>query len=169
MKQKIVLAALTLIAFTTQSFAKENPSITRKIETTSSFEKIVVGNNINLMLVTDENEITVEGNAAYVNDVVITNKNGILSVNSNDWHTAQKIIVYVPVKKLSALEITGFAKVMAADIIDTPALNVLINGNCMLGLQTTGHITLQHPEDIEFTFEKVKNRKQIKTEILLEK
>lgn len=165
MKKIFFSIGVALTSFAIQSFAEDSPVYTRKIENVASFEKIIVADNINVMLVTeDEGAITVEGKTEYLNSVTVTSINGVLSIKSNNKNTAGKIMVYVPVKKLSSIEITGDSKVMSAGIIDAPELKVLVEANCKLGLQTTGKITIQHAEDFDFEFAYVKNPKLLKIE-----
>jgi hypothetical protein len=56
--------------------------------------------------------------------------------------------------------------VYSPDVIKADDLKVILNGECKIGLQTTGKVTLQYSEELNFTFTKVKNPKMLKTEVL---
>ena len=167
MKKNFITVSVALFLLALQSFAEGNPVSSRKIENVAAFEKIIVSDNINVLLVTEENNtIFVEGKTEYLNAVSVSSAGGILTIKSSNKKTGSKIMVYVPVKKLSSIEITGDSKVMSAGVIDTPELKVLIEADCKLGLQTTGKIIIQYTEDFDFNFTKVKNPKLLKTELL---
>lgn len=170
MKRKIGLAALALATFVMQSFASGNPAVSRKIENNQAFGKIIVGENLNVMLVDEEaTTIIVEGKADLLNSIEVSNKYGVLTISSKNNATASGVMVYVPVKSLYNLEIGDNSKVYSPDIIKADDLKVLLNGECKIGLQTTGKITLQYVEELEFTLTKVKNPKMLKTEIFLKR
>lgn len=167
MKRKIGLVVLAFTAFVMQSFAAGNPSKSRRIENNEAFGKIIVGENLNVMLVDEDTAtIIVEGKAELLNSVEVSNSHGVLTISSKDKATALKIMVYVPVKSLYGLEVGDNSNVYSPDIIKAADLKVLLNGECKIGLQTTGKITLQQREEYDFTFLKIKNPKMLKTEIL---
>lgn len=166
MKKKIMTLAATLALVTTQSFATGYTTASRKIEKLAPYDKIVVGENLNVLLVNDEEAITIEGNAAYLDYVNITSENGTLVINSNKKSTKERVVVYVPVKRLSTIQVIGESKIVSAEPINAPDLKVLLESDCELGLQTNGKVTIQYSEDFDLSFLNVKNPKLLKTEHL---
>lgn len=162
----ITTVTATALIFT-QSFAATGSMVSKKTATVTAFEKIIVGENVTVMLVQeDEKIVTVEGDAAYLNNISLGAGNGVLTIKSTNKNTAAKTVVYITAKNLKAIEVLGNSKIMTAEEINTPNLVVTVNTECTLGLQTSGMITLRHPEDIDLNFLKIKNNKKLKTEIM---
>jgi Putative auto-transporter adhesin, head GIN domain len=166
MKQKFFTGLLAITTLTMQSFANGNTAEKRKIENSAPYEKIVVGDNLNVMLVVGENAITVEGADDCLDKVTTTCTNGTLTIKNSNKSSKGKIAVYVPVTFLSAIDITGNSTIVSTEIINAPDLKVKVEGDCKIGLQTNGKITLQHSEDYDFSFARIKNPKHFKTERL---
>jgi Putative auto-transporter adhesin, head GIN domain len=97
MKQKFFTGLLAITTLTMQSFANGNTAEKRKIENAAPYEKIVVGDNLNVMLVVGENAITVEGAADCLDKVTTTCTNGTLTIKNSNKSSKGKIAVYVPV------------------------------------------------------------------------
>lgn len=167
MNKIIALAAFAMSSFALQSYAAGTPANNRKIENNEPFQKIVIADNLNVMLVDeDASTIIVEGSAALLDEIKLSVTKGTLSIKSTNKNTASKAIVYVPVKYLSSIEIMNNSAVYSPDIIQSDDLKVLVTGDCKIGLQTTGKVTIQHSEDYDFSFMRVKNPKLFKTEHL---
>jgi hypothetical protein len=162
MKKRFATLALALAFITPAAMGAVAGGSSRTIEKMAPYDKIVVGKNLNVLLVNEEENITVEGEAAHIDLVTIECENGTLHIYNHNKTAKEKITVYVPVKKLMALQVKGSSKVVTAEPINAPDLKVLLETDCQLGLQTNGKITLQYSEDLDLNFLTIKNPARLK-------
>lgn len=123
--------------------------------TRGSYHSIKVYNDIDVVL-TESNlaGITIVADDKVNKDIKFTIKNGVLNIYSKKGSLKKKAIVYVPVSNLSRLEINGDSHVVSAGFLNTPTLNVYINGESTFNIRNRGDVIIHNSLDIELTMDK---------------
>src|SRR6266487_2368253 len=111
MKTQMLSAVFASAALLTGSFAFSNDAkpittSTREIAIKSSFQKIEVGSNLQVVLVQDANRSTViiTGDETVVPAINVSIDRGLLSITSRKNLKNKKIKIYVPVTTLASLD-----------------------------------------------------------------
>ena len=161
MKTKIVTAAIALMTFSLSGFAfgKEKPATIKEVAIDSKFQKIFVGSNIKLVLVpaNDNSVIKVAGRQDKVNDVTVTVNNNSMVISSKKGLNAGSVIVYVPAKELTYIDLGYGASLSGEGALKFKDLTVFLNVDCHMDLKMLGKINVKHAEDCELVY--VKNEK----------
>ena len=58
------------------------------------------------------------------------------------------------------MEINADAKVTSYNVLQSPILNILINGDCVINLMLKGRLNIQEAEGYNFTYHRVYEKKQ---------
>jgi len=84
-----------------------------------------------------------------------------LTVRSKSFKDQKKKgIIYIPVRLLQNIEISAAAKVISYNILQSPVLNILINGDCIIDLMLKGRLNIREAEGYSFTYHRVYEKKQ---------
>lgn len=163
MKKKIFLFIL-LITITGSLFSQDNSSKTliRKIPV-ESFNRLVIRSNITVVLTEDpsEDSVRIEGSKKFIEKVMIIQAGKELIVRSKSFKDQKKKgIIYIPVRLLQNIEISAAAKVISYNILQSPVLNVLINGDCVIDLMLRGRLNIREAEGYNFTYHRIYEKKQ---------
>jgi|SRR6187402_2646789 len=163
MKKKIFLFIL-LITITGSLFSQDNSSKTliRKIPV-ESFNRLVIRSNITVVLTEDpsEDSVRIEGSKKFIEKVMIIQAGKELIVRSKSFKDQKKKgIIYIPVRLLQNIEISAAAKVISYTILQSPVLNVLINGDCVIDLMLRGRLNIREAEGYNFTYHRIYEKKQ---------
>ena len=163
MKKKIFLFIL-LITITGSLFSQDNSSKTliRKIPV-ESFNRLVIRSNITVVLTEDpsEDSVRIEGSKKFIEKVMIIQAGKELIVRSKSFKDQKKKgIIYIPVRLLQNIEISAAAKVISYTILQSPVLNVLINGDCVIYLMLRGRLNIREAEGYSFTYHRIYEKKQ---------
>ena len=163
MKKKIFLFIL-LITITGSLFSQDNSSKTliRKIPV-ESFNRLVIRSNITVVLTEDpsEDSVRIEGSKKFIEKVMIIQAGKELIVRSKSFKDQKKKgIIYIPVRLLQNIEISAAAKVISYNILQSPVLNVLINGDCVIDLMLRGRLNIREAEGYSFTYHRIYEKKQ---------
>ena len=163
MKKKILLFIL-LITTTAYVFSQENLAKTfvKKIPV-ESFNRLIIKSNITVMLIEDpsEDSVRIEGSKKFIEKVMIIQAGKELTVRSKSFKDQKKKgIIYIPVRLLQNIEISAAAKVISYNILQSPVLNILINGDCVIDLMLKGRLNIREAEGYNFTYHRIYEKKQ---------
>jgi len=163
MKKKIFLFILLAI-MVTSVFSQENSSETFVKKTAvENFNRLVIKSNITVMLieVPSEDSVRIEGSKKFIEKVMIIQAGKELTVRSKSFTDQKKKgIIYIPVRLLQNMEISAAAKVISYNILQSPVLNILINGDCIIDLMLKGRLNIREAEGYDFTYHRVYEKKQ---------
>ena len=156
MKKKILLFIL-LITITGSVFSQENTSETTFVKKTAveNFNRLIIKSNITVMLieVPSEDSVRIEGSKKFIEKVMIIQAGKELTVRSKSFTDQKKKgIIYIPVRLLQNMEISAAAKVISYNILQSPVLNILINGDCVIDLMLKGRLNIREAEGYDFTY-----------------
>jgi hypothetical protein len=163
MKRKFFLFIL-LIAIAESVFSQENSpeTIVKKIPV-ESFNGLIIKGNITVMLIEDslEDSVRIEGNKKFIEKVIIIQAGKELIVRSKSFKDLKrKGIICIPVRLLQNIEINAAAKVISYNILQSPVLNILINGDCVIDLMLKGRLNIREAEGYSFTYHRIYEKKQ---------
>jgi len=163
MKKKIFLFIL-LITITGSLFSQDNSSKTliRKIPV-ESFNRLVIRSNITVVLTEDpsEDSVRIEGSKKFNEKVMGIQGGKRRRVRAKTFKDQKKKgIIYIPVRLLQNIEISAAAKVISYTILQSPVLNVLINGDCVIDLMLRGRLNIREAEGYNFTYHRIYEKKQ---------
>jgi len=166
MKSKILVATLLLVTTVTNSFAdRHHPNfpVIKEVTIKKDFQKILVDKSFQLVLVQNSNKssVTISGDAKDVESVEVNVINDQLTVTSKRNINYNKIVVYVPVKDLSLLDLASGASVSGEGDLRFDNLTVVLNRDSHVNLKALGNITLKPADDCELAFEKNERYKVI--------
>jgi hypothetical protein len=118
----IVLIGISALAFA----AKEKQATESKTFDPGQFYGLIVNNNSNIILTQGEkNSLTIEGDQKTIQNTHTTIQNGALVITGNG---DERPNIYVTVKELNMIEITGGAKIYAMGTISSDILLLKVNG-----------------------------------------
>ncbi|HEV8274015.1 MAG TPA: DUF2807 domain-containing protein [Chitinophagaceae bacterium] len=163
MKKKFFLFIL-LITVTGSVFCQENSlqTFVKKIAV-ENFERLIIRSDMTVMLIEDSSEdsVRVEGSKKFIEKVMIIQAGKELIVRSQSFKDQKKKgIIYIPVRSLQNLEINAAAKVISYNILQSPVLNILINGDCVIDLMLKGRLNIREAEGYNSTYHRIYETKQ---------
>jgi len=140
-------------------FSQENSSETfvKKIAV-ENFNRLIIRSNITVILieVPSEDSIRIEGSKKFIEKIMIIQSGKELTVRSKSFTDQKKKgIIYIPVRLLQNMEITAAAKVISYNILQSPVLNILINGDCVIDLRLNGRMHIREAEGYNFTYHRI--------------
>jgi hypothetical protein len=161
--KKIFLFILLSIMITSV-FSQENSSETFVKKTAvESFNRLIIKSNITVMLmeVPSEDSIRIEGSKKFIEKVMIIQAGKELTVRLKSFKDQRKKgIIYIPVRLLQNMEISAAAKVISYNTLQSPVLNILINGDCVIDLMLKGRLNIREAEGYNFTYHRIYEKKQ---------
>ena len=157
--KKTIFATLVLVvsAFATATAGGKGDSdlsSSKLITVNPTFSKLVVDGNVDVVLFEDNitNEIRTFGNTSDMAATSITEKDGVLTIK-NKKNNGQKVLVYVPVKKLSVIEASGDSKVSSATPLQSSTILLIAKGDCKFNIRSVGAIEVEKDGDVELSVE----------------
>lgn len=158
MKKKICLFIL-LITMAGSVFSQKNSSKTFVKKTAvESFNRLIIKSNITVMLIEapPEDSVRIEGSKKFIEKIMIIQAGNELIVRSKSFtEQKKKGIIYIPVRLLQNMEISAAAKVVSYNILQSPVLNILINGDCVIDLMLKGRLNIREAEGYDFTYHRI--------------
>jgi len=163
MKKKILLFALLTITFLV-GFSQKNSSGTfvKKIGV-ENFNRLIVKSDITIMLIENasDDSVRIEGSQKFTEKIMIIQNGNELIVRSKNFKDLKKKgIIYIPVRLLQIMEINAAAKVISYNTLQSPVLNVLVNGDCVIDLILNGRLNIREAEGYNFTYHRIYETKQ---------
>ena len=145
-------------------FSQENLAKTfvKKIPV-ESFNRLIIKSNITVMLieVPSEDSVRIEGSKKFIEKVMVIQAGKELTVRSKSFKDQKKKgVIYIPVRFLQNMEISAAAKVISNNILQSPVLNILINGDCVIDLMLKGRLNIREAEGYNFTYHRIYEKKQ---------
>jgi hypothetical protein len=152
----LVSVAILTGSFAYSSNAKPTKTSTKEIAITSSFHSIILGRDLQLVLIQDENRSAIQiiGDENLVESVNASIDKGVLSITSNKNLKNKKIKIYVPVPVLTSLELGSEASVTTGGIVKLENLKVLVHEGCKVNLDILGNFQVEADDDCDFVYEK---------------
>jgi hypothetical protein len=152
----LISTALLTGTFAYSSDAKPVKSITREIPIESAFQKIAIGNNLQLVLIQDENisAIRITGDENLVNEVNVSIEKGVLTINSKKNLRNKNIRIYVPVRVLTSLDLGGGTSVATEGIVQLNGLKVTVHVDSKVDLNVIGDLEIEAGDDCDLVYEK---------------
>ena len=159
MKAKIFSTALIIIITVTSSFgyaANSNFPVIKEVAITAAFQKIVVDKNFHIVLMQNPERsfITISGDEKNVQNVEMNIAGDQLLITSKKNANTENIVIYVPVKNLSLLQLATGASVSGDGALKFDDLKVEVNNESQVNLRVIGKITVQPAYGCELVFEK---------------
>jgi hypothetical protein len=158
MKQQsatIIIAAV--LSFFNAAAAPEKPVKTNTVQVTvnGSFNRIVVRDNVDVVLVeTNSPTISIKGKAKQCQDVLLEVKDGVLTVSSRRPAIMKQAVVYVPVQQVEQITVKGYSDVSSAGALHSAKLHIQIEGECRVNVVNSGLVTVSNGPDHGFDYEK---------------
>lgn len=156
--KKTIIATLVLVlsVFATATAGGKGEtdcSSSKKITMNSGFNKLVVEGNVDVVLFEDDtaNEIRTFGESKDMSGISISEKNGVLTIR-NKRSSGQKVLIYVPVKRIDVIEAGGHSKVSSATAL-SKGVTLVAKGDCKFNIVSEGAIEVQHEGEVEVVVE----------------
>ena len=145
-------------------FSQNNSSETfvKKIAV-ENFNRLIIRSNITVMLieVPSEDSVRIEGSKKFIEKIMIIQAGKELTVRTKTFKDQKKKgIIYIPVRLLQNMEISAAAKVISYNTLQSPVLNILINGDCVIDLMLNGRMNIREAEGYNFTYHRIFEKKQ---------
>jgi len=156
MKSKFVLLVIILSSFLLPLGI--NGQTKEKKIALSPYSRIIVKSNLRVVLIENEkfDSARIEGSKKFLETVMILQSGEDLIIRAKSFKDLKKEgTIYVPVHDLRSLEVNSDAKVISYNAINSPQLNVLINGDCIVSLVVNGKLNINKAEGFEYVFHRV--------------
>ncbi len=157
MKKIISMVAATIITAGTTAFAteqKSDPATSQKTNYELAFTRMVVENDITIVLVeSPETMMEFTGADADIAKVDWKIKNGELRIKSRKGSLKGKVTLTITVSQLKELYIKGESSIKSAGYLNSCSLKVTIDEGCRLALKNNGNIQIVARRDIELEVE----------------
>jgi hypothetical protein len=164
MKKKILSFILLTTVFIGSLFSQENlfPASIKKIAVTD-FSKLIIRSDISIILLEGgpDDSIRIEGSDEFIKKIMILQADKELVVRTKSFKEVRhKGIVYIPVNSLENIEINADANVVSNNTLQSPVLNILIDGDCTVDIVLKGKLNIRESEDYDFTYRRVYESKK---------
>lgn len=164
MKKKILSFILLMTVSISPLLSQENssPEFIKKIPVTA-FNKLIIRSDITIMLIEGAagDSVRIEGSQEFIDKIMILQADKDLVVRTRSFKDVkEKGIVYIPVNSLENIEINADAKVVSYNTLQSPVLNILINGDCTVDIALKGKLIIREAEDYDFTYRRVYENKK---------
>ena len=155
MKNKIVLI---VCLFLSALFQHVTGQVNEKKTGLTPFSRLIVKSNLRVVLIEDEKMDTarVEGTKKFLETVMIIQAGKDLIVRAKSFKDLKKEgTVYIPVHNLKDIEVYSNAKIISFTTINSPELNVLINGSCIVSIVLNGKLNILEADGFNASFRRV--------------
>ena len=155
MKKTIILSAVILLAAIQTVKAQQESTkylMQNSIKTVSSFSKVVIGDDIDVILTeSPDQRVIIEGHPKNTGHVKWTIKNNTLYLRSKYGSLKGKVVAVIGVHELRDLEVKGNSYVKSLGTLNSPMIKVQLYGDGMVALQNNGriHVASNDGTDIE--------------------
>lgn len=152
MKHSLKLLALGIVA-AFSSFTASAADVVKSVSV-PSFKKITVNGNIDVALSEGGSSMAViQGDAILAEAVTFVVSNDELIITANPKLKFKgKLMVTVSVNKLQAIRVNGASEIVSINPLQSEKLQVQINADCKVRLQSTGKIAIEAMEGYEFDY-----------------
>ncbi len=159
----LVSAALLSGTIAYSKNAKPAKIATKEISTTSSFDKIQVGNSIKIILLQDagKSPVVITGDENFIPAVKVNIDKGVLSIISKKNLKGRDIKIYVSVSTLSLLELGTNASVVTEGVVKLDNLKVIVNDGGTVALHVTGNVHIEPAAGCDFVYDTYEKSKDV--------
>lgn len=120
-----------------------------------TYGDIIVDANVIVVLVEDSDGILrMEGDPGFLQYVQVKEAGGRLKISTPRKGPKVKGHVWVPVKGLRTLRLSNNAVIRSAAPLNSPELDIELDGTCNVRLMTNGVINIIENEEMEFKYQK---------------
>jgi hypothetical protein len=164
MKKKTLSFILLMTVFISPALSQENssPASIKKIAVTA-FNKLIIRSNMTIILIEDapEDSVRIEGSQEFIDKIIILQADKELVVRTKSFKDVKEQgSVYIPVNALENIEVNADAKVVSYNTLQSPVLNILINGSCIVDIVLKGKLNIRESEEYDFTYRRVYENKK---------
>ena len=148
---------MTVFIWPLVSQENSSPAFIKKIAVTA-FNKLIIRSDITIMLIEDapEDSVRIEGSQEFIDKIMILQADKELVVRTRSFKDVKEQgIVYIPVNSLENIEINADAKVISYNTLQSPVLNILINGDCTVDIVLKGKLNIRESEEYDFSYRRV--------------
>lgn len=120
---------LTAVMFVLPFTLLAKSKLIQKEITVGVFQKLVVGDNIHVIIINDHHSaITLAGSPTTVASVNVEENNGTLKIGINNSSGKDMVTAFVPASELNSIEVSGNATVECQTILHGTVISVLHAG-----------------------------------------
>ncbi len=145
------------IAIATAAFAgtgTDPNNSTRIVRTENNIRSLVVNGKTSVVLVnTASKEIVIEGMEDAIDQILVLEKNGELSITNHSKKGRTAALVYVPAMLINKISMNGNGAVSSTETLYNSKIDVLVNGDCKLWIKTYGDVSVDATPEYDYTFE----------------
>jgi Putative auto-transporter adhesin, head GIN domain len=155
-QQSATIIIATVLSFFNATAAPEDPvkNNTVKVSVTESFNRIVVRDNVDVVLVEMSSpEVSIQGKARQCDDVKLEVKEGVLTISSRRPAVMKQAVVYVPVQQIESITVKGYSDVKSAGTLRSAKLHIRIEGECHVNVVNSGPVTVSNGPDHGYDYE----------------
>ena len=161
MKKRTVffIAVATLLSSMLFGQKGASPKMTKKLAI-DQFTSLVVRNEVTIMLIEDSNSdsVRIDGDNGFLESVKVFQIGKTLIVTGKDHRRLKKKgIIYIPVRNLQNMQVNAAAKIISYNTLQSPVLNLLINGSCTVDIVLNGRLNIRESDGYDFTYTRVPN------------
>jgi len=155
-KRFAVIMAFALIS-STNTHAQTQETFGYKVSEIqlATFQRLVVNAGIDIVLLQNDTlkKAFVEGDEKLVGDIKFLVCDGVLTITSAHRISYRgKLQVTIAVNNLSRIDINAAAGIASVNTLQSPALSVIINGDCDIQLSSVGHIAFSGAAGCEVAY-----------------
>jgi hypothetical protein len=128
-QQSATIIIATVLSFFQATAAPDKPvkDNTVKVSVKESFHRIVVRDNVDVVLVEMSSpDVSIKGKARQCEDVKLEVKEGVLTIGSRRPSVMKQAVVYVPVQQIESITVKGYSDVKSAGTLHSVKLHIQI-------------------------------------------
>jgi hypothetical protein len=155
-KQLVLIVMIAVLSYFNAAAAPVKPTKdnTVQVVVTASFNRIVVCNNVNVVLVEETSQhFSIKGKSKWCEAVKLEVKAGVLTVSSSRTASMKQATVYIPVQQLEGITVKGYSDVESQGTLHCGKLNIHIEGECRVSVLNNGPVTVSKGPLHEFDYE----------------
>lgn len=152
MKKTIIITVL-LMAVSGISLAGHMPKKNSRDVAVLPFDKLSISANVTVILYEspDISTIILEGKEKFTRKIAVLQKDSKLLITSlSAANLKQEVTVFIPVNKLKSLEVSEDALVKSQTILQSPGLELSIDGLSQISLVVSGTVQIKKGEHYAF-------------------
>jgi hypothetical protein len=154
MNKKLIIPFVLLMTVTLGASAQKEPASkivhNSPVSYHTPFTNIVVNDGIDLVITENSNDkIWFDGKAKNLEKLKWEIKDGTLYLASKNGSLKDKVKVNVYVQKLTNIEVNGDSWVKSGGYLNSPALDVYINGEALVDISNIGKISVKNSSEVE--------------------
>lgn len=150
----VLIAVLSYLPAAAAPVTPTNKDNTVQVVLAASFHRMVVCNNVNVVLVEEASQqVSVKGKAKWCEAVKLEVKDGVLTVSSSRSSSMKQATVYIPVQQLESITVKGYSDIESKGALHSHTLNIYIEGDCRVSVLNDGLVTVSNGPLHDFEYE----------------